>query len=290
MANEKYKKLGYAAISLLPGGQYYVAKKKGKSEEELKWYKRLEYSRALSLAEAAAAAIIGDYPAVVGNSFAYALASLPANSEKPDDAKYELEKERLAAEKGPIGKVRRGWHEAKTRFKDALSDPEVVTYASLALAANNLASIGGEKMLYKTWEPIDNLTHFAAGVSYSKVADKLYERGNVANYLKEKLEKVADKIDEKKSKLHSAAKHVVRKMSEHPKEVLGIGTIAAAGTANELFEKAGDAVSRSATAKAFFNETDYNSIKDWFVNMAGSLGYYYSKNKKSPKADEKSAP
>ncbi len=59
-----------------------------------------------------------------------------------------------------------------------------------------------------------------------------------------------------------------------------MGTVAAAGAANEIFEKAGDAVSRSATAKAFFNETNYNSVKDWFVNMAGSLGYYYSKNKK----------
>ncbi len=221
----------------------------------------------------------------------YLAVSLPANVEKPDPYEYELEKNRLAGEKGTIGKIRRGWHEAKTRFGDALSDPEVVTYASLALAANNLASIGGEKMLYATVPEVDNITHFAGGFSYSKLADKLYERGNVANHLKEKLENVADGIDEKKSKLHSAAKYVVRKMSEHPKEVLGMGTIAAAGTANELFEKAGDAVSMSGgAAKAYFGETTYNSVKDWFVNMAGSVAHYYSKNKKNPKADDKNSP
>ncbi len=49
MANERYKKIGNTALSLVPGGQHYVAKKKGKSEEELKWYKRLEYSRAAFL-------------------------------------------------------------------------------------------------------------------------------------------------------------------------------------------------------------------------------------------------
>lgn len=282
----KYQKLKDTAISLVPSGQYYVAKKKGKSEEELKWFKRLECSRAVILAEATAAALIGDYPVAVGNMASYLAVSLPVNVEKPDPYEYELEKNRLAGEKGTIGKIRRGWHEAKTRFRDALSDPEVVTYASLALAANNLASIGGEKMLYATVPEVDNITHFAGGFGYSKLADKFYERGNVAGYLKEKLENVADRINEKKSKLHSAAKYVVKKLSEHPDAALGVGTIAALGGANELFEKAGDAVSTSGgAAKAYFGETTYNSVKDWFVNMVGSLAYYYSQNKKNPKAN-----
>ncbi len=119
----------------------------------------------------------------VGNFASYLAVSLPVNVEKTDEGAYELEKEKLAAEKGSLGKIRRGWHEVKTRAKDAASDPEVATYVSLAFAANNLASIGGEKMLYKTFEPIDNVTHFAGGFSYSKLADKLYERGNVAGYL-----------------------------------------------------------------------------------------------------------
>lgn len=281
-SKEKYQKLKDTALSLVPGGQYYVAKKKGKSEEELKWFKRLEYSRAVLLAEAAAAALIGDYPVAVGNAASYVAMSLPATIEKTDPYEYELEKNRLAGEKGTIGKIRRGWHETKTRFKDALSDPEVATYVSLVFAANNLASIGGDKMLYKTFEPIDNIPHFAGGFSYSKLADKFYERGNVAGYLKEKLEKVADKIDEKKGKLHSAAKYAVKKLSEHPKEVLGMGTIAAVGAANEIYEKAGDVLSTSATGKAFFGETDYNRVKDWFVNMGGSLAHYYRESKRKP--------
>ncbi len=274
MVKEKYKKLGDAALSFLPGGQYYVAKKKGKSEEELKWFKRLEYSRAAILAETVAAALMGDYVQTALDLGSYVAVSLPANVEKAGKDEYELEKEKLASEKGSLGKIRRGLHEAKTRLRDAVSDPEVATYLAASYVPHNLAGLGGEKMLYATTPAIDNLTHFAGGFSYSKLADKFYERGGVADYVKEKLEKTADRIKNK------TAKRVLKKLSEHPKEVLGIATVGALGLGMEGFEKAGDTLAKSAGNKAFFGETVYNKTKDIFMDLAGSLTYYYSKNKK----------
>lgn len=248
------------ALSVLPAGQYLLAKEKGRSDEDLKWFKRLEPFRAAFLVLAAAGAAIGDPLSIGINLIAYALSSLPANIDPPN----------IEGSQADALDFNRG-------VRAVLSSPRVMTYVALEFLANNIAAFGGPSMMYaetSSYTNVDYLTHFLGGVAVGKILDLFYDASGAARLfaarVREKIRRMGDD-----SILAKPVKELLKEVSVHPRFTLVLASFAAIGPFWEGLEWSGSYLFRSSsTAVAALKESVGNWTRDMVMNALGGIASY----------------
>jgi hypothetical protein len=254
------RKTGHLLLSYLPGGQYLVAQRTGRSEEEIKWFKRLEILRAAFLGLASAGAAVGDPLSIAINATAYLFTSIPANVSPPKSQKTDTS------------------FEPGRGLCAVFSSPKLATYFAAGFLANNIAAFGGPNMMYAESSPftnVDTITHFMGGVSFGKMLDTSYRESGVAG----KLRKACESLSEKLSGDSAAGKGLKKMLNwagSHAAQLLTVGSFAAIGPMWEATEYFGAQLFRSSsTAVAALRETSFNWIKDMIMNALGAAASYH---------------